>query len=97
MRPKALHPNSIIGALRRVFVAAGIKEADQFTTHSLRRGFAGWATTNGWNARALMEYVGWKDAQTAMRYVDGRDGFKAERFEQGLSHLLSTSTSTGEV
>ena len=97
VRPKALHPNSVIGVLRRAFVAAGVQEADQFSTHSLRRGFAGWATANGWDARALMEYVGWKDAQTAMRYVDGREGFKAERFEQGLSHLLTSSTSNGET
>lgn len=84
LHPRALHPNSIIGVLRRAFVAAGVANADQFTSHSLRRGFAGWTATNGWDARALMEYVGWKDVQTAMRYVDSSDTFPQACFEAGL-------------
>lgn len=84
VRPRALHANSVIGVLRRAFVAAAVPEATQFTSHSLRRGFAGWATTNGWDARALMEYVGWKDIHTVMRYVDSTDTFQQGRFEAGL-------------
>jgi hypothetical protein len=44
-----------------------------------------------------MEYVGWKDIHTAMRYVNGSEGFGAGRFEQGLGHLLTSGTSTDET
>lgn len=97
VRPGALHPNSVIGVLRRAFLAAAVPNAGQFSSHSLRRGFAGWAATNGWDARVLMEYVGWKDIHTAMRYVDGSEGFEAERFEQGLGHLLTSGISANET
>ncbi len=64
-----LHPGSYIGLLRRILQPAGIPAA-LYTSHSLRRGFATWATANGWDLKALMVYVGWKDIKSAMRYVD---------------------------
>jgi integrase len=75
----SLHPNSIIPLLRRVFGHVGLEAPDQYTGHSLRRGFAGWANANGWDVKALMEYIGWKDVHSAMRYIDGADAF-AQRF-----------------
>ena len=71
----ALHQNSLIPLLRRLFTRAGLSMADEFSSHSLRRGFAGWATANGWDLKTLMEYVGWKDVKSAMRYIDGVDPF----------------------
>jgi site-specific recombinase XerD len=70
-----LHINSLVPLLRALFGAAGIPYADQYSSHSLRRGFANWATSNGWDLKTLMEYVGWKDVHSAMRYVDGADPF----------------------
>ena len=32
-----------------------------------------WATANGWDLKTLMAYVGWKNVQSAMRYVDASD------------------------
>ena len=52
--------------------------ADEFSSHSLRRGFAGWATANGWDLKTLMEYVGWKDVKSAMRYIDVADPFAVQ-------------------
>jgi len=69
------HQNSLIPLLRRLFTRAGLSMADEFSSHSLRRGFAGWATANGWDLKTLMEYVGWKDVKSAMRYIDGVDPF----------------------
>ena len=34
--------------------------------------------------KALMEYVGWRDVQSAMRYLDGRDPFARDRIEASL-------------
>jgi len=85
VRAGALHANSLIGVLRRAFARAGLPNAAQYTSHSLRRGFAGWASGNGWDARALMEYVGWKDIHSAMRYVDTPDVSGRTRIEEALA------------
>lgn len=84
---EGLHIDSLIPLLRSVFAAAGLAFADEYSGHSLRRGFANWATSNGWNAKTLMEYVGWKDVQSAMRYVDAADPFGNVRIDTGLPAL----------
>ncbi len=66
---EGLHPGSLISLLRNILQRAGIP-AEMYTSHSLRRGFATWATANGWDLKALMSYVGWKDIKSAMRYID---------------------------
>lgn len=84
--------------LRQFLARAGIADADAFSSHSLRRGFAQWAGLSGWDIRELMTYVGWRDIKAAMRYLDGVDvGLKA-RFEQGLDQVLpSTSKSAPQL
>lgn len=79
-----LHPNSLIPLLRRLLTAAGLPDAEEYSSHSLRRGFAGWANANGWDVKALMEYVGWRDVHSAMRYLDGGDPFARQRIEASL-------------
>lgn len=82
---ESLHANSLIRLLRRIFAAAGLPTPDAYSGHSLRRGFAAWADANGWDVKTLMEYVGWKDIKSAMRYLDGADPFARERIEAGLA------------
>jgi integrase len=81
---EAMHPHSLIPLLRRLFTAAGLLDAGDYSSHSLRRGFAGWASTHGWDVKALMEYVGWRDVHSAMRYMDGGDPFARQRIEASL-------------
>ncbi len=84
---KGLAPNSLIPILRNLFSRAGVVTPEEYSSHSLRRGFAGWARASGWDLKELMEYVGWKDIKSAMRYLDAADpGLKA-RFERGLPPL----------
>jgi integrase len=95
-----LHPNSLIPLLRRLFTHAGLPAPGEYSSHSLRRGFAGWANANGWDVRALMEYVGWKDVHSAMRYIDGGDPFARARIESGLAAsgpLLSLPPAPGHL
>ena len=66
---EGLHPNSVIPLLRQALEHAGIP-AEQYTSHSLRRGFATWAHRSGWDLKSLMSYVGWNDMKSAMRYVE---------------------------
>ena len=63
---EGFNANSLIPLLRRIFRRA-VVPAELHTSHSLRRGFAMWATANGWDIKALMTYVGWKDMKSAMR------------------------------
>ena len=48
---------------------------------------AGWTRASGWDIKELMEYVGWKDVKSAMRYLDASDSSLQARFEQGLTAL----------
>lgn len=87
-----LHANSFIGLLRRLFAVAGLPAPEGYSGHSLRRGFAGWASANGWDVKSLMEYVGWRDAQSALRYLDGSDPFARNRIEASLPSLQTSPT-----
>ncbi len=80
----ALHPGSVITILRQCCQEAGLPDPASFSSHSLRRGFATWANTNRWDLKSLMEYVGWKSVQTAMRYIELPDPFAQHRIEQSL-------------
>lgn len=67
---QALNANSLSRLLRQVFLRSGI-DSEGYSAHSLRRGFATWASANRWSSKALMDYVGWRDVQTAARYIGG--------------------------
>ncbi|MFD2274797.1 tyrosine-type recombinase/integrase [Undibacterium arcticum] len=81
---EGLHINSLVPLLRSLFAGAGIASATQYSSHSLRRGFAQWAASNGWDIKTLMEYVGWKNMQSALRYLEGADPFA--RYRTGEAH-----------
>lgn len=86
-----LAASSIIPLLRRLLAAAGVAKAEEYSSHSLRRGFAGWANDNGWDLKDLMEYVGWRDIKSALRYLDTSPIRLKERFEQGLAEVPPTA------
>jgi integrase len=75
----AIHPTSFIQLLRDLFARAAISTPESYSSHSLRRGFATWATASGWDLKTLMNYVGWKDMRSAMRYIDSPDPFEQHR------------------
>ena len=83
LREGSLHANSFIRMMRSLFAQAGLPTPEEFSGHSLRRGFAGWATAQGWALKSLMEYVGWKDVNSALRYLEA-DPFARLRIEAAL-------------
>ena len=83
----SLHANSLIPLLRSLFTQAGVVAPQEYSSHSMRRGFAGWARASGWDIKDLMEYVGWKDVKSAMRYLDASGSMLQARFEQALTAL----------
>ncbi|CAH0990246.1 hypothetical protein SIN8267_00338 [Sinobacterium norvegicum] len=66
----ALLPNSLNKLIRTVFRAAGIDGVGEYSSHSLRRGAANWIAENGGDLHAMMDWIGWKDVKSAMRYRD---------------------------
>ena len=88
---KPLLAVSIIPMLRSLLTQAGVNKARDYSSHSLRRGFAGWAQNSGWDVRELMTYVGWRDIKSAIRYLDGTDAALKARFEQGLGNEQATA------
>ena len=85
MSDAGLHAGSFVPLLRTLFRAAGLPAPDSYSSHSLRRGF--WANSNGWDLKMLMEYVGWKDVRSAMRYIDAADPFAQHRIESALTTM----------
>lgn len=88
-----LHAGTFVPLLRALFGAAGIPAPDSYSSHSLRRGFASWANSSGWDIKSLMAYVGWKDVRSAMRYIDAADPFAQYRIGTALAaaspHVLT--------
>ena len=83
---------TVLPLLRRILHAAGAEEAASYSSHSLRRGFANWASSNGWDLKELMEHVGWRDVSSALRYIDiSLDGMKT-KFESGLARSAPSSS-----
>ncbi|MBT9511118.1 MAG: site-specific integrase [Acidovorax sp.] len=88
---ESLHASSVIPLLRSLFAESGVESPKEYSSHSMRRGFAGWARASGWDIKELMEYVGWKDVKSAMRYLDASNSSLQARFEQGLTVLAPTA------
>lgn len=86
--PVGLAAASIIPLLRRLFTTAGVVDVGEYSSHSLRRGFADWANANGWDIKELMEYVGWRDIKSAIRYLEVSPEGLRQRFERGLPRVL---------
>lgn len=91
----AMATGSVVPWLRSLFRRAGIEDADSYSSHSLRRGFANWAKSSGWDLKELMEYVGWKDVSSALRYLDRSQDDLASKFERGLRRTAPGNGTAG--
>jgi integrase len=81
---RGLASTTIVPWLRQLFTQAGVDQAAAYSSHSLRRGFANWARSSGWDLKELMNYVGWRDVNSALRYLRTDRDTLAARFERGL-------------
>lgn len=69
LNAQPLNPNMVSRLLCQGLSRSGI-EAEGYSAHSLRRGFATWAGRNQWSSEDLMAYVGRRDVQSAARYSE---------------------------
>lgn len=75
-------------------IASDAKIEVHFTSHSMRRGFANWAVDQGWSLKELMEYVGWKGASNAARYVSSKFNFGPIALAQPSASSVVASVQT---
>jgi site-specific recombinase XerD len=61
------------------------------STHSLRRGFAKWAADHGWDVHSVMAYVGWKNYESAKRYIPPRFSFGELSLDHSMSSLSNAT------
>lgn len=94
VRESALNIDSIAPLLRAIFARAGLDAPQEYSGHSLRRGFANWADANRWDVKNLMEYVGWRDVKSALKYLDASASFARDSMEHSIASI-SSMTSAG--
>lgn len=76
----ALTPLSVSNILRKRAREAEIPQAENFTSHSLRRGLATSASRDGASLPAIMRQGRWKNVNTVIEYIDA-----AQRFEENAA------------
>ncbi|TXH87279.1 MAG: site-specific integrase [Rhodoferax sp.] len=86
---QGLASGSVVPWLQKLFQEAGVPNASDYSSHSLRRGFANWAKSNGWDLKELMTYIGWRDFNSALRYLDISEEDLGSRFETALENSPS--------
>ena len=91
VRETPLTAGAITLILRRHARAAGIEYADRLTSHSLRRGLATSAATEGATLPAIMRQGRWKHVNTVIEYIEA-----AQRFEDNAADIAIKSVNTDQ-
>lgn len=79
--------------LKRHALAADIEDAEQFSSHSMRRGLATTASREGASLSAIMRQGRWKQVGTVMEYIEA-----AKRFEENAAgHVLQKLKNEPEI
>lgn len=77
--------------------SAGLENAKQFSSHSLRRGFATAASRNGVSLQSIMQQGRWKQVSTVMEYIEAAGRFENNAASQVLQHLAEDSSDENTV
>lgn len=86
-KTEAIKPNQVNQILKTVAVACQFPQADQYSSHSLRRGFATEASKKGAPFGAIMRQGRWRHEGTVLGYID-----EGKKFENNaVSTLLDIS------
>ena len=71
----SITPDSVNDILRKHAIEAGIENATDFSSHSLRRGLATTASFAGVSLPAIMRQGRWKQVNTVMEYIEASERF----------------------
>jgi len=76
-----IHRTNINSVYDDMFKAAGIKN-ENYTSHSFRRGIASALTEAGSTTKQLMDWIGWNDERSAMRYQSAAESLPSKMFDE---------------
>lgn len=79
----SLSPTSINNILKNLASACQLPQADYFSSHSLRRGFATTATQKGASMGAIMRQGRWRHEATVHGYIE-----EGKRFERNAASAI---------
>lgn len=80
--------DSVNDILKKHALAAGIENAMDFSSHSMRRGLATTASRDGVSLPAIMRQGRWKQVGTVMEYIEAAQRFEENAAGQVLQKLL---------
>ena len=84
---KPLSSGTVSQILKTCAKHAGIKSADKFSSHSLRRGLATSACADGASIPAIMRQGRWKNVSTVMEYIEASLRFEENAATSILDNL----------
>lgn len=90
-------PDSVNEILKKRTIAAGIKNAMDFSSHSMRRGLATIASRDGVSLPAIMRQGRWKQVSTVMEYIEAAQRFEENAAGQVLHKLSCVEKSEAET
>ena len=80
LESRPLIPLSVNHILKKRAKQANLSQADNFSSHSLRRGLATAASRDGASLQAIMRQGRWKNINTVLEYIEA-----AQRFEENAA------------
>lgn len=86
---KAMNRKSLSELIRSILHSAGIAAQD-YTSHSFRRGLANWITQNGGSLNDTMTWIGWTDTRSAIRYQDASESLLHKLMSKRLQQPTDT-------
>lgn len=84
----SITPDSVNVLLKKRALAAGIDNAMNLSSHSLRRGLATTASRDGVSLPAIMRQGRWKQVGTVMEYIEAAQRFEENAAGQVLQKML---------
>lgn len=79
----AIQPHQVNVVVKSIAMACGLLDADSYSSHSLRRGFATEASRKGAPFGSIMRHGRWRHEGTVLGYID--DG---KRFDQNAASIM---------
>jgi len=84
---RALSPGSVNQIVKQLAQAIGLANAGDYSSHSLRRGFATAASKQGAPFHAIMRQGRWRHQSTVLGYIEA-----GQRFEENAAKVLLSET-----
>ena len=83
LKPAAIKPPHLNIIIKNIARESQLPNADDYSSHSLRRGFATEASKNGAPFGSIMRQGRWRHEGTVLGYID-----EGKRFDQNAASLL---------